>query len=630
MTPNPQLPTQHRYWHLVGMIFLIILITLVNIIPATAQDDGKVQVIEGHLALGENHLYVVSNLMQGDNLSIYVESLSGNLDPMIGLADANSDPDELRESFYDDLETEIEKGRDPLIILPKLRDEYLLEWDDDNGDGYDSALTFRVPEDGDYILMVSSNITVDSFGDYRLTIAVNTPMDLATGKSTPTGDTIAVLDKSSKAGYGVQQISGTLTEQRNKNLFELRNLFPGEKLYAFVETTSGDLRPVLILKDFGEKPIRSGNITGQDTKATLEYSFDEESRDYYLEIQGTSQGNLTTGDYRLLVGVNAPEVLSGVADIEGNPVVKQPTELSIGIQMDQITAVDQVAENYGAVATLRIDWQDPEYAFSPADCDCFVKIFTVDSFNKFMIDNDLIWPDFVFFNQQGNRWIQNSLIILRSNGSASYLERFSTDFQAPDFNFERYPFDSQVFYMHVDSIYPEDFYVYSDKTDFSGLGEQLGEEEWQVTNYETIITTEDFGSRFSFKFEASRHLNYYLFRIFVPIVLIILVAWITFFLRDYGRRIEVTSGNLLVFVAFNFTISDDLPRLGYMTFLDAILISTFIISALVIVFNVVLKRLEQTDRPEIAHRIDKFSMWLYPIIYLVTFGIIAFYFFGLS
>lgn len=127
----------------------------------------------GHLAEGENHLYLLLNLKQDDNLSIYVEALSGNLDPTIALADSSSDPDELRESFYDDLNAEIEEGHDPLVVLPELQDKYLLAWDDDSGEGYNAAQTFRIPADGDNILIVCSNITVESFGAYQLTIGVN-------------------------------------------------------------------------------------------------------------------------------------------------------------------------------------------------------------------------------------------------------------------------------------------------------------------------------------------------------------------------------------------------------------------------------------------------------------------------
>ena len=153
------------------------------------------------------------------------------------------------------------------------------------------------------------------------------------------------------------------------------------------------------------------------------------------------------------------------------------------------------------------------------------------------------------------------------------------------------------------------------------LGDTLGEEEWildrtqlQITNHETFGVT---APRYVLSFYGVRHLNYYIVRILIPIVIIVLVSWFTFFLKDYGKRIDLASANLLLFIAFNFTIASDLPRLGYLTLMDTFMLATFAITGLTVLANLWMKRLQRHGRDTFINTLDNTGLWLYPMVYIV-------------
>jgi hypothetical protein len=134
-------------------------------------------------------------------------------------------------------------------------------------------------------------------------------------------------------------------------------------------------------------------------------------------------------------------------------------------------------------------------------------------------------------------------------------------------------------------------------------------------------------SRLTFSFSAPRHLNYYALQVFLPIILIILISWFTFFLHDYTRRMEAAAANILLFIAFSWSLADNYPRLGYITFLDALMTVTFSVNVLVLLYNVYMKRLENQGEAQRVERIDKVLDWLYPLLYVALVGIVVLLFF---
>jgi hypothetical protein len=247
-------------------------------------------------------------------------------------------------------------------------------------------------------------------------------------------------------------------------------------------------------------------------------------------------------------------------------VLRLPIEVEAGFKLQEIVAIDQQNEIMTAVGTIKLEWNDSALAFSPDECNCRVKEYNETNFSQFLAANAGTWPDFSLFNQQGNRWIQNRVLEVQPDGHAIYLERITTNFQL-NFDFQRYPFDWQDFYIHIDLLGPESQYYMVPSEDYSEIDPDNGEDEFILgefdTSVESVISSRLFPtSRYTFHFGAPRHLEYYIFRIFIPVLLIILISYITFFLKDFTRRIEVATGNVLLFIAFSWSLAEDLSPHG--------------------------------------------------------------------
>ncbi len=629
---------RHFMFSPLRLLPLVVILAILFIWPnsrAVSEDTtSRVQELQGFLPGGRGIVYALSDLKKGDTLYAYMTNTSGNLDPMLGVLKKAENSEAIHAEIMQSL---VNSEVNVVEAFSQIADTHFTVWDDDNGNGYDAMLRFSIPEDGTYFLLAGSMVTNQSFddfkpsftfGSYRLLLGLNAP-SVEGGIGDPIGKLFATMDnKYSPPLVHVQYFDQELTSDKLFTFHPLRALQPDDSVYARLESKDGHPLPRFFLHDFGGKPLAYGKTDESSKAVVFTYHNREGTTGLNIYIDARNISNMPeVGKYRLVVGINAPEVLTGGAVSGGFPVFEETKNVKIELSIDQIVNVDQRNENFTVVGSLEMVWQDSALAFSPDTCNCSIKKIELNELESLANKNNIFLPLATFFNQQGNRWTQAQVVFIEPLGRTTYRERFTVTLQAPDFDFSAYPFDHQNFNVHIDLAVPTEAFVFEgNENPVTPLGEQLGEEEWSVITFSQGVVEVPYdknlkNSRFTTTLEMNRHLIFYVVRIFVPLLLILSVSWVIFFLKDYGKQLEVASGNLLVFVAFNFTISDDLPRLGYLTLLDRMIITSFCCAALVVIISVYQKRLVLKGQEKLAARIDKLVLIFYPMVYIVLISI---------
>lgn len=497
---------------------------------------------------------------------------------------------------------------------------------------------FEVPDSGDFRVIISGDAFESSgrIANYELTVGIN-ELGVLTNDAESNTSGLIIVDRDTPIFTHGENREFVIPAFEQLIVHSLQPLKEEDILYIYLSGAENTTFYADILDGDGNF-ITSAESFGSETEAItnirIPYDIDDPViviASYTLDETG-DKGYSIERNLTMSIGINDPDILLGEPSrISGSSMFLPPNEIEVNLEILQFTDVDQQSENFGIVARLTGQWWDEQLIAQSALARELAGIYTGEQFTAFVRENSDRFriPEFIISNQQGEKVIQFQRLQITNRGYIVYQERFSTTAQAPLFDFRNFPYDHQDFFVQVELSLPlQQYGMYVSEELPSDISASNGEEEWQFELNDVYVGRTGNYAQFNFEFGADRHLTFYIFRIFTPLLIIVAIGWAIFFIDDYETRIAASSGNMLLFIAFNFTIGDDLPRLGYLTFMDALLLICFLITASVFAFDVYLWRLSSGNEGD-AKNADHILVIAYPLLFIVAIFVLVMWF-GIS
>ena len=217
-----------------------------------------------------------------------------------------------------------------------------------------------------------------------------------------------------------------------------------------------------------------------------------------------------------------------------------------------------------------------------------------------------------------------------------------------DFSFSldytNYPFDKQKILIQIEHAYytfdqieliPDTISYSRTNTnrDFWGISEDLDSKDIIINksyfNIDHRVYETDFGdislkdkqssySRLSYFINFSRNYIPYSFKFLIPIIIILSLSYLVFYIPAESLELacSLTVTSLLAAIAFQWTISDDLPNIGYLTTVDKIFYLAYLLIMLAMVQTVWTYNLVKNDNEKLAVKLELLGRWFFPILFI--------------
>ena len=107
----------------------------------------------------------------------------------------------------------------------------------------------------------------------------------------------------------------------------------------------------------------------------------------------------------------------------------------------------------------------------------------------------------------------------------------------------------------------------------------------------------------------------------LPLIVIVLLSFSVFWMdrSSLGDRISVSFIGILTAVAYQVVMSEILPKIAYVNWMNGFLNFSFVMMVGTVLVNLAVGALEQHGRSDLAQLVDRRCRWIFSLVY---FGVI--------